>query len=215
MIDGDLYRRAVTAMAAHGLPETMVARMKPWAIAVTLMTPPAQGGVVLDQLLYRQAVSAGKPVQGLETVAEQVDLFDGLSEQEQIGLLRDTVDHLPEITQMLVHQIFDTENDPQRTTLRLLMKGTNFQIKVWEALLRIPMGTVCSYSDIASYIERPKAVRAVGSAVGANALAYLIPCHRVIRQSGMISDYRWGSTRKKAILGWEAARHERQYAGLM
>jgi len=101
MIDGDLYRRTVTAMAEQGLPETMVARMKPWAVAVTLMTPPVQSGVVLDQLLYQQAVAAGKTVQGLETVAEQVGLFDSLSEQEQIGLLRDTVDHLPEITQML------------------------------------------------------------------------------------------------------------------
>jgi AraC family transcriptional regulator of adaptative response/methylated-DNA-[protein]-cysteine methyltransferase len=89
--------------------------------------------------------------------------------------------------------------------LRLLLAGTNFQIKVWEALLRIPSGNVCTYEDIAQWIGQPGAARAVGGAVGSNAIAYLIPCHRVIRKSGIIQDYRWGSTRKKAILGWEAA----------
>jgi AraC family transcriptional regulator, regulatory protein of adaptative response / methylated-DNA-[protein]-cysteine methyltransferase len=90
-------------------------------------------------------------------------------------------------------------------TLRLLLAGTNFQIKVWEALLRIPPGSVCTYEDVAQWIGRPGAARAVGGAVGANAIGYLIPCHRVIRKSGVIQDYRWGPTRKKAILGWEAA----------
>jgi AraC family transcriptional regulator of adaptative response/methylated-DNA-[protein]-cysteine methyltransferase len=93
-------------------------------------------------------------------------------------------------------------------TLRLLLGGTNFQIKVWEALLRIPPGSVCTYEDVAQWIGRPGAARAVGGAVGANAIAYLIPCHRVIRKSGVIRDYRWGSTRKKALLGWEAAHAE-------
>lgn len=90
--------------------------------------------------------------------------------------------------------------------LRVLLKGTPFQIKVWEALLRVPEGALCSYGDIARQVCTGKAARAVGAAVGANPIAYLIPCHRVIRQSGVIHDYRWGSTRKKALLGWEAAR---------
>ena len=89
--------------------------------------------------------------------------------------------------------------------VRLLLAGTNFQIKVWEALLRIPPGSACTYEDVAQWVGRPSAARAVGGAVGANAIAYLIPCHRVIRKSGVIKDYRWGSTRKKAILGWEAS----------
>ena len=89
--------------------------------------------------------------------------------------------------------------------LRILVKGTNFQVKVWEALLRIPHGAVCTYADIARTIQNPAAVRAVGGAVGANAVAYLIPCHRVIRQGGVVSDYRWGATRKRAMIGWEAA----------
>jgi AraC family transcriptional regulator of adaptative response/methylated-DNA-[protein]-cysteine methyltransferase len=92
--------------------------------------------------------------------------------------------------------------------LRLLLGGTNFQIKVWEALLRVPPGGVCTYEELAQQIGQPSAARAVGGAVGANAIAYLIPCHRVIRKSGVIRDYRWGSTRKKAILGWEAAQRE-------
>ena len=97
---------------------------------------------------------------------------------------------------------------PQSTELpplRVLVKGTNFQVKVWEALLRIPPGAVCTYADVARTIQNPAAVRAVGGAVGANAVAYLIPCHRVIRQGGLVSDYRWGATRKRAIIGWEAA----------
>ena len=88
--------------------------------------------------------------------------------------------------------------------VRLLLAGTNFQIKVWEALLRIPPGSACTYEDVAQWVGQPSAARAVGGAVGANAIAYLIPCHRVIRKSGVIKDYRWGATRKKAILGWEA-----------
>lgn len=94
----------------------------------------------------------------------------------------------------------------QDAPLPVVLAGTNFQIKVWEALLRVPLGHVCTYEDIAQSIGQPSAARAVGGAVGANAIAYLIPCHRVIRKSGVIQDYRWGSTRKKAMLGWEAAR---------
>jgi len=88
--------------------------------------------------------------------------------------------------------------------LPLFIKGTNFQIKVWEALLKIPEGCVASYSDIAKMIGRPGASRAVGSAVGANPVSYLIPCHRVIREMGLFGDYHWGSTRKKALLLYES-----------
>jgi AraC family transcriptional regulator, regulatory protein of adaptative response / methylated-DNA-[protein]-cysteine methyltransferase len=89
--------------------------------------------------------------------------------------------------------------------IKLHVKATPFQIKVWEALLKIPLGSVSTYSSIASTIESPNAARAVGSAVGDNPIAFLIPCHRVIRSSGVTGDYHWGSTRKTAILGWEAA----------
>jgi AraC family transcriptional regulator, regulatory protein of adaptative response / methylated-DNA-[protein]-cysteine methyltransferase len=94
-----------------------------------------------------------------------------------------------------------------RPELRLLLAGTNFQVKVWEALLRIPPGSVSTYEDVAHAVGQPTAARAVGSAIGSNWIAYLIPCHRVIRKSGVIEEYRWGPTRKKAMLGWEAAHY--------
>ncbi|PKO86271.1 MAG: 6-O-methylguanine DNA methyltransferase [Betaproteobacteria bacterium HGW-Betaproteobacteria-12] len=89
--------------------------------------------------------------------------------------------------------------------LHLLLRGTNFQIKVWEALLRCPPGQVLSYGELARRAGMPRAPRAVGSALAANTIGFLIPCHRVIRDSGEVSHYRWGSERKLAMLGWEAA----------
>ncbi len=90
--------------------------------------------------------------------------------------------------------------------LALSLKGTNFQVRVWEALMHIPPGRVVAYEDLARHLGRPEAVRAVAGAVGANALALVIPCHRVIRKSGLITGYRWGAARKRAMLAWEAAR---------
>jgi len=89
--------------------------------------------------------------------------------------------------------------------IKLHLKGTSFQLKVWEALLKIPMGGLHTYANIAQQINSPQANRAVGSAIGANPVAFLIPCHRVIRSSGETGQYHWGSTRKSAIIGWEAA----------
>ena len=89
--------------------------------------------------------------------------------------------------------------------LHLFLKGTNFQIKVWEALLKIPMGGVTTYQEIARSIHNPKALQAVGSAVGSNHVAYLIPCHRVIRKDGVLGEYRWSAIRKKSMIGWEMA----------
>src|SRR6185437_1351105 len=90
--------------------------------------------------------------------------------------------------------------------IKLHLKGTAFQLKVWEALLKIPAGKLSTYASIANTIKHPKAARAVGSAVGDNPIAYLIPCHRVIRSTGIIGDYHWGSTRKTAIIGWESSK---------
>lgn len=110
----------------------------------------------------------------------------------------------PCYTHSFIDLIFSPNNsNPQ--PLHLFLKGTNFQIKVWEALLKIPQGTVVSYNDIAKYIEMPKACRAVGNAVGKNPIALIIPCHRVIRKASNLGGYRYGLARKKAILGWEAA----------
>lgn len=88
--------------------------------------------------------------------------------------------------------------------LPVLLRGTNFQVKVWEALLSIPPGRVVSYGDVAAAIGRPTASRAVGGAVGSNPVSVLIPCHRVIRASGILHTYRWGSSKKQALLAWEA-----------
>ena len=89
--------------------------------------------------------------------------------------------------------------------LKLHLKGTDFQLKVWETLLKVPMGQLVTYGDIARAINRPKASRAVGTAIGNNPVAFLIPCHRVIQATGVIGEYHWGSARKKAIIGWEAS----------
>ena len=90
-------------------------------------------------------------------------------------------------------------------SIPVLLRGTNFQLKVWEALLRIPPGRALAYNDVAALLGRPTASRAVASAIAKNPVGYLIPCHRVLRKSGAISGYRWGPARKAALLGWEAA----------
>ncbi len=112
----------------------------------------------------------------------------------------------PGITQPFVDQIFISSADEDKPALNLFLKGTNFQIKVWEALLTIPPGFVLSYEDIASHICKSYAIRAVGHAVAANPIAYSIPCHRVICKIGMIGNYKWGTARKQAIIGWEVTR---------
>lgn len=110
--------------------------------------------------------------------------------------------------ELLIQRVFGETNQSLDKPLHLVLKGTNFQIKVWEALLTIPSGMVLSYEDIARQIGNPRAVRAVASAVANNPIAFLIPCHRVIRKMGIIHKYRWGAARKKAIIGWEAAQRE-------
>lgn len=89
--------------------------------------------------------------------------------------------------------------------IKLHLHGTPFQLKVWDALLKIPMGNLKTYGSIAAEIEKPKASRAIGTAIGSNPVAFLIPCHRVIQASGKLGGYMWGTTRKSAIIGWEAA----------
>ena len=110
------------------------------------------------------------------------------------------------LTKSLSKQIFNRGNAEAQRKLHVLVKGTNFQVKVWDALLKIPMGGVTTYQGIAESIQNPKALQAVGSAIGSNHIAYLIPCHRVIRKDGILGEYRWSSTRKKSIIGWEMAK---------
>ena len=94
-----------------------------------------------------------------------------------------------------------------RPRLRAFVRGTPFQLRVWRALLRVPAGALTTYGRLAAVLNQPTAARAVGSAVGANPLAFIIPCHRIIRETGVLGNYRWDPTRKRAILGWELAPH--------
>ena len=107
-------------------------------------------------------------------------------------------------TRPIVERIFSESGMIDGKQTKLLLRGTNFQVQVWKALLAIPPGGMIAYQDIASGISKPSAARAAAGAVARNPVAYLIPCHRVIRKSGRMHRYRWGSARKKAILGWEA-----------
>lgn len=110
-------------------------------------------------------------------------------------------------TTVIIDSMFSLNKGLERP-LSLLVSGTNFQVSVWRALLQIPVGNITSYSEIAASIGRPKSARAVGTAIGANPIAFLIPCHRVIQQSGKLGGYHWGETRKHAVHLWEAARTE-------
>lgn len=109
-------------------------------------------------------------------------------------------------TRVVTEQMMELFETRSSTPIRLFLSGTNFQIKVWEALLQILPGSVVSYEDVAIHIGMPGASRAVGNAISRNPIPVLIPCHRVIRKSGEIGDYRWGASRKKALLGWEMAK---------
>ena len=112
----------------------------------------------------------------------------------------------PRLTQPYIRRIFGGEKRNGDRPLTLVLRGTNFQVKVWEALLKIPMGSVVPYEDLAAKVCSAQAARAVGGAVGKNPIAFLIPCHRVIRKAGGIGGYHWGAARKRAMLVWEAAR---------
>ena len=101
-------------------------------------------------------------------------------------------------------RIFESERWKPDQPLRIVFIGSDFEIRVWETILRIPFGKASTYSDIASHIGKPKAARAVGAAVGKNPISFVVPCHRVLGKSGGLCGYHWGLTRKRAILGWEA-----------
>jgi AraC family transcriptional regulator of adaptative response/methylated-DNA-[protein]-cysteine methyltransferase len=112
----------------------------------------------------------------------------------------------PRVTAALSRSVFTFSGGEAPAPVYLHIRGTNFQIQVWEALLKIPLGRAVTYQDIARHIGLPNAARAVGNAVGANPIPFLIPCHRVIRKTGVFGNYGAGPARKKAMLGWESAR---------
>ncbi len=114
----------------------------------------------------------------------------------------------PHGTEKLAEAVFSFADAGEPSPVYLHVRGTNFQIRVWEALLKIPLGRAVTYQDIARHIGMPNAARAVGNAVGANPIPFLIPCHRVVRKTGVFGNYGAGPARKKAMLGWESARAE-------
>jgi AraC family transcriptional regulator of adaptative response/methylated-DNA-[protein]-cysteine methyltransferase len=107
-------------------------------------------------------------------------------------------------TALIARRIFDTNLWRKDQPLRVVLIGTDFEIRVWEKLLSIPMGRLTTYSDLAAQAGAPKAARAVGAAVGKNPICFVVPCHRVVGKNGDITGYHWGLTRKRAMLGWEA-----------
>ena len=107
-------------------------------------------------------------------------------------------------TAAIARRIFDSSQWQQSQPLRVVLIGTDWEVRVWEALMQIPMGRLVTYSDIAGKVRSPAAARAVGAAVGKNPVSFVVPCHRVVGKSGELTGYHWGITRKRAMLGWEA-----------
>ena len=132
---------------------------------------------------------------------EQAALADMRGRWPRANYVEDTTRTAP-----LARRIFDSKLWRSDRPLRVVLIGTDFEVRVWETLLRIPMGRATTYSDIAMKVRAPKAARAVGAAVGKNPISFVVPCHRVLGKSGDITGYHWGLTRKRAMLGWEAGK---------
>jgi AraC family transcriptional regulator of adaptative response/methylated-DNA-[protein]-cysteine methyltransferase len=132
---------------------------------------------------------------------EQAALADMRARWPKARYVEDT-----ETTAPLAQRIFDSKLWRPEQPLRVVLIGTDFEVRVWETLMRIPLGRATTYSDIATKVCTSKAARAVGAAVGKNPVCFVVPCHRVIGKSGDITGYHWGITRKRAMLGWEAGR---------
>ncbi|WP_158961790.1 methylated-DNA--[protein]-cysteine S-methyltransferase [Myroides fluvii] len=144
--------------------------------------------------------STAKGICHLAFVTEEVIAVQELRAKFPQASFQAQTDHL----QLQALQIFQ-HTQPDLNQIKLHLKGTEFQLKVWQSLLTIPMGELTTYGAIAQAINNPKASRAVGTAIGSNPVAFLIPCHRVIQSSGIFGNYMWGATRKTAIIGWEGA----------
>ena len=136
-------------------------------------------------------------------------------EEDEAKALNGLKSHFPKASYDQVNDKFQQEallffkgDWCQKNQIKLHLAATEFQIKVWESLLRIPMGMLSTYSDIAHHIGKPRAFRAVGTAIGNNPVAFIIPCHRVIQNNGKIGQYMWGPERKAAIIGWEISKTE-------
>ena len=147
-------------------------------------------------------IASGRGLAGLafaDPGEEQASLADMQRRWPRATYLEDSAG-----TAALAQRIFDTRLWRADQPLRVVLIGTDFEVRVWETLLKIPMGRAVSYSDIANKIRNPKASRAVGAAIGRNPVSFVVPCHRALGKSGALTGYHWGITRKQAMLGWEA-----------
>ncbi|MGI9350434.1 MAG: methylated-DNA--[protein]-cysteine S-methyltransferase [Rhizobiaceae bacterium] len=153
-------------------------------------------------LLFAHGEGAQQSLVGLafcDAGEERLALEDMQGRWPNANYLEDTAG-----TSHLASRIFNPGNWKPETPLRVTLIGTDFQIRVWDTLLGIPLGCAKTYTDIADAIDNPKAVRAVGAAVGRNPISFVVPCHRALGKSGALTGYHWGLTRKQAMLGWEA-----------
>jgi AraC family transcriptional regulator, regulatory protein of adaptative response / methylated-DNA-[protein]-cysteine methyltransferase len=149
-------------------------------------------------------IASGRGLAGLafaDPGGEQASLADMQRRWPRATYLEDRAG-----TAALAQRIFDTNLWRADQPLRVVLIGTDFEVRVWETLLKIPMGRAVSYSDIANKIQNPKASRAVGAAIGRNPVSFVVPCHRALGKSGALTGYHWGITRKQAMLGWEAGK---------
>jgi AraC family transcriptional regulator of adaptative response/methylated-DNA-[protein]-cysteine methyltransferase len=171
-------------------------RASPFGEALAVMTDRGLAGLgwVDDKDAPGTAGSTGKPAGGRDgALADMVRRWPNarfVQDQSRAALV--------------VDRIFETKSWRPEEPLRVVMLGTDFEVRVWSALLRIPMGRAATYGDVAAHIGKPGAARAVGAAVGRNPISFVVPCHRVLGKTGALTGYHWGLTRKQAILGWEA-----------
>jgi AraC family transcriptional regulator of adaptative response/methylated-DNA-[protein]-cysteine methyltransferase len=168
--------------AGEGLTLTYGFHPSPFGTAVVMTTPRGLAGLAL--------ADAGR---------EKAALADMRSRWPKARYVEDAA-----ATAATARRIFDSSLWRKDQPLRVVLIGTDFEIRVWEKLLTIPMGRLTTYSDLAAKAGAPQAARAVGAAVGKNPVCFVVPCHRVVGKSGDITGYHWGLTRKRAILGWEA-----------
>ena len=148
---------------------------------------------------YILAVTSEQRICTLEFTSDEQEASESLRSR----WCESQLEYDPRFTATLAEGLF---SEHPVTPLKLLVKGTPFQLKVWEALLKIPFGGLTSYQAVSRYVNNPRGIQATGSAIGKNPVAYLIPCHRVVRKTGAIHGYRWGLARKSAMIGWEASR---------
>ena len=209
----DLLRRSASVLeTAYDIGLSGPGRLHDLFVSVETVTPgqyKSGGTGVRINYGFHQTPFGKAMVARTQGGLSDLMFVDGESEGEAFLTLRRRwpaaeINEGPEATEEIVARIFGRASGWTGSDgIHLMLRGTNFQIKVWQALLRIPEGAVVSYSDVAKSIGRPDAVRAVAGAVGSNPVAWLIPCHRVLRSTGEIGGYRWGIARKRMMLARE------------